>query len=386
MRKLFHSRIIVSLGLFFNLGAMNLSAATVINSTSPGGNPTNSYQPGLYTMSDDPTAFKGFFQFKNGITAGDRQLWWHGDGIVNGPITIGNAGSLTLQSDLRLGSTATLVCDGDNLVVYGEGHSIILGADTVVSDGIYAYSNLTIDGQGHTLTMERLLGSDFHSFSATRTSSLTLKNMTLVARSFGDDPNSIFREGDFVLENVVIKFDSPASFNDALCYNLNGSDYTMKLTVRGNVEVRAPGKFVMLNRGHGSSPFTLNLTIDKNSTFKISPETTFVFTEGSTATTNVTMQDSTSLFHFNGCDVYATSQGASLTALQLTKGTVLFENKVRIFNSLYSTGSFGPTSNNNTDMTKGFILGDGTAQNDVNVRMLGGAYVTVDGCLDYRHS
>lgn len=37
-------------------------------------------------------------------------------------------------------------------------------------------------------------------------------------------------------------------------------------------------------------------------------------------------------------------------------------------------------------MSKAFTLGDGTGANDVDVRVLGGAYVTVDECINYNHS
>ena len=81
-------------------------------------------------------------------------------------------------------------------------------------------------------------------------------------------------------------------------------------------------------------------------------------------------EDKTSVLHLDGCDFYTGANG-----LTLTKGTVIFENKVRIFNKNY--GSSTP----NTDMTKGLIFGDGTSENAVDVKVLGGAYVTVEGCM-----
>ena len=88
------------------------------------------------------------------------------------------------------------------------------------------------------------------------------------------------------------------------------------------------------------------------------------------------MADQTSVLHRDGCDFYTGANG-----LTLTKGTVIFENKVRIFNKDYDYA--GTT---NTDMSKALTFGDGTAAGDVNVCVLGGAYVTVDGCMKYNHS
>jgi hypothetical protein len=60
------------------------------------------------------------------------------------------------------------------------------------------------------------------------------------------------------------------------------------------------------------------------------------------------------------------------------------ENKVFLNNG--TDGLTSGTQGTGTDMAYGFIFGDGTASNDVNVRLLGGAYVIVNGCLQYKHA
>jgi hypothetical protein len=91
------------------------------------------------------------------------------------------------------------------------------------------------------------------------------------------------------------------------------------------------------------------------------------------------MTDQTSALHLNGCDFYLGPTNSN--GFNITKGTVIFENQVRIFDC-----NIGSENSPNSDMTRGLILGDGTVANDVNVRLLSDAYVTVDGCLKYNHS
>jgi hypothetical protein len=150
-----------------------------------------------------------------------------------------------------------------------------------------------------------------------------------------------------------------------------GSGSVTSFRISGDVRIEGPGSIVA---------FWSNITIDANSSLYIGPGVT-VYALGVAVAgmpVGVTMTNSTSLLHLDGCDFYTGVNG-----MQVLAGTVLFSNKVRIFNGAYpGGGSFTP----NTDMAKAFTLGDGTVPNDVGVCVLGGGYVIVNGCINYNHS
>jgi hypothetical protein len=97
----------------------------------------------------------------------------------------------------------------------------------------------------------------------------------------------------------------------------------------------------------------------------------------------ITMMDSTSVLFLDGCTFYTGYTGSwdlpAVPGMTLTKGTVIFDNQVKIINC-----AVGDTPN--IEPADGFILGDGTAVNDVDVKLLSNAYVVVDGYMEYNHS
>lgn len=160
--------------------------------------------------------------------------------------------------------------------------------------------------------------------------------------------------------------------NMTVCAAGNGSAITLSnssgtITIKGNVRLEGFGQRIKVG---------CPITINANSS---------LYVEKGVSLTNVasiTMADQTSVLHLDGCSLYTGNgtDGTSLTAgLSLTKGTLMLDNKVQILNKNYGGAS-------NTSMSKGFLLGDGTASNDANVVVLAGAYVTVDGCMKYNHS
>lgn len=373
--------------IFFLLHSSLVTAELLLYSTAQGGNPSTSYQPATYAPSSENIRLRGHFMFKNGITI--PSFWtftWDAEGIVNGLITIPNTNSLTLASDLRLGTTASLSGDGWYLGIGGQNKKITLGGDMTLSKGILINSDLTIDGQGHTLTMAA--GPDNGRLVA-NSSTFTLKNMTLVLDNSGDSTEYLFRPGNYILENIKIKC---AAYPNASATLFGASAAGIStVTIRGHVSIESPGIPVLFSKAVSSiNPHAVTVNIEKNSILAIGPKTVFALTSTAGTTCSINFADRTSILSLDGCDFYTSSVGgvsaSALAALSLTKGTVMFKNKVRIFNAVYNTSTYAPYSPVNTDMSKALIFGDGISAGDIDIRVLGDAYVVVSGCIDYRHS
>lgn len=361
-------------------------ADTLLYSTTQGGNPAGGYQPATYTLADN-TFTRGHFLFKRGITVGDNDFTWDADGFVNGTISVGNAGALKLSTDLRLGTTGTLSCVGDYLNIYGENKRIMLGGEMGLNQGIRAKSTLTLDGQGYTLTLTR--GRDYGRFEIDGNTTVILKNMTIFCESVNDSNDYLFRRGNYILENVRIVCKPYADRIATLCSALDSGITT--ITIRGQVSIESPEMPIVMCKDGGAGALTLAINIEKNSTLTIGQGTVCALCYNSSdSACTINFTDRTSQLVLDGCDFYTSSVGgngaSALTALTLTKGTLLFRNKVRLFNALYNTSTYAAYTPINTDMSKALILGDGTSAGDMDVRVLGGAYVTVQGCINYNHS
>ena len=356
-----------------------VASATSVISTAPGGDSAAGYQ-GAVVAFGNGELIRGHEIFKNGLTiAGSSAVvTWDGDGIVGGAITFNsdNTSVLKLSSDLRLGTTGSFTCGGTTMTVNGQDWCrIVLGNDLALNQTIkLTTGDLVIDGQGHTLT---LIGSA-RLIENGRT--LTLRNMTLVKDSRNVNARAFFTNvssGTYILENVTIR----CKPYESTYVTLFPSSGTASLKIRGRVVIDAPGVNFALTQGATIT----TLTIEKNSTLAVGKNTAFVMnTADSGGVTTFSMADQTSILHLDGCDFY-TGGSAVQQALNLTKGTVLFENKVRVFNALYDTSTFSAGAVN-SEAAKGIIFGDGTQANDMDVRVLGGAYVTNAGYMKYNHS
>jgi hypothetical protein len=381
--------LLILIGVSFSQSVM----ATSVISTAPGGTFTSGYQGGNLNFGTDGSII-GHVMFKNGFKIpATKIVTWDAEGIVNGPLVMGTYGNsnngmtLRLFSDLRLGSTSRLLgSTADRLLKLSTLNStIFLSTDTsfynciapILISGATS-GNLTIDGQGNQLTLTSTRSSQTSAaFDSNLNAgmSLTLKNMRLVFDSNNAAVSTFFRgNGDansnLTLENVAV-YSVPYA-NSIGIFNSGSST----LTIRGNVSFDSPGGVIGL-----VSSGNPRIVIEKNSTLRVGKNTIFTFCKGGSIGA-FTMADQTSVLHLDGCDFYASASGGSFAQLNLLGGTVLFENKVRIFNAYYATNPSIVT-----DMNTPFNLGDGlSVANDVNVRVLGGAYVTVSGAMKYNHS
>jgi hypothetical protein len=342
-------------------------------STAPGGAFTAGYQ-GVQLAFNDGKIVRGHFMFKDGIVLNNfATLTWDADGILHGQISAANARAfLALNNDLHLGSTASF--DSTRMGFEGNNHIVYFSNDmAMVGNSFYclvsSLSPIIFDGQGNTLTMigvangaAAFFGVDKNTGSGAFVSSLTLRNMTIKL-------NNNFQNYAFLYITQLVLQDMTL-IEMGTGDNLSpDASLLPNILIKGNVYVEGVQGCVLDFKGAA-------ITIDKHSTLHIGKGVVAVNIGG------ITMTDASSTLHLNGCDLYTGCTGLvpNTIGMTLTKGNVFFENKARIFNTDQVGGVI------NTDMSQGFILGDGTAVNDVNVRVLGGAYVTVNGCMEYNHS
>ena len=190
-----------------------------------------------------------------------------------------------------------------------------LGWNVPANTIIHIDSNTVINGNGNTIN----LGNNSELFVD--------DNVTLTLR------NVIISNAENFVGNPAIKLSSNRSqlTLDNSRLDLTGDFYFGHGQLFVNNDVKFTGTSALVYR----SPKPLMITsggrlfFDVNTTFSVAPAT---FTDcpysvASTTTTNnfVLMADQTSQLNLNGCSFFTT-----LTGLRLTKGTVLFDNKVTI--------------------------------------------------------
>ncbi|MBM3886542.1 hypothetical protein FJ364_01315 [Candidatus Dependentiae bacterium] len=311
--------------------------------------------------------------FKDGIgvPSSGARITWDGDGILNGVIVGGDgACRIRLDSDLCLGGTASMAFSSTgSMRFYALNKKIVfnshidcsgsLGRIVVVGD-----SYMVIDGQKNTLKINQLVSND------ETQSTLSLNNMRLLCLANAPIPN-INNLNQLILNNVIV------------IGSRDSGTRRMFETISNPIKIQGTVKF--LKDGDGRVKCGgVGFSIEKNSTLYIGPGVVL------TNIGSITFEDQTAILHLDGCDFYTgndvdgsgydvTGTALSSTLSALTKGTLLFQNKVRIFNK-----SYGGLSN--SDMSKALVFGDGTTTGGLNVRVLGGAYVIIDGCLQYKDS
>lgn len=373
-------------GIGLSVVGAKLSATSIIT-TASGGTFQNGYQGSKYTLFTSGEVMRGFIMFKNGFTIPqDGSLFYDADGTVYGDIDFESTSSrLQLGSDLRLGTTGWFsrggILDGCPIVtndIGGPGNSILMGGDQSLNFGLKITSSLTIDGCGHTLTINA--GSGL--FTLQNRATLTLKNMNIIVNGssfFASDNEAPSYVG---LENVNIYLANNTNIfgNDSVSNSV--SNNALMTRIQGFVGIHGPYS-ATANSSRFDNPCAnkSNIAINSASTLYIGPGVTLDLSGLAVPSANkIGMQDSTSVLWLDGCTLKCDNGTAGQKGLVLTKGTVLFDDKV-VISDLDGSGAA------NTDITNGLIFGDGTAAaNDVDVRVLGGAYTVLNGCMEYKHS
>ncbi len=305
---------------------------TNLYSGSLGGSPGYfAFQP-VHNVFYNRQSASGFVRMDNGFTVTVTNLGAEskiGSSVildtcisVSGAIDLRETNTIFLQSDLILDHGVTFSSSGN---IYGYDRSVILHGDLTIPDGkiIHTGGRVVIDGNGHKI----LLGDSAQLFVDTD-ATLTLRNLVLqnTKNQPGHSAVQCASSGSkLCLDDVELALADDFYFNQG------------QLFVHNDVAVTGTSAFVY--RSTNSSYITAD------STFYFNPNTTFEFKPSNVETPNplaqnlLVMQDATSQFYLNGCALKAT-----MTGMRLTKGQLIFDNKVTITSAaqleLKDTGSW----------------------------------------------
>ena len=305
---------------------------TNLYSGSLGGSPGYfAFQP-VHNVFYNRQSASGFVRMDNGFTVTVTNLGAEskiGSSVildtcisVSGAIDLRETNTIFLQSDLILDHGVTFSSGGN---IYGYDRSVILHGDLTIPDGkiIHTGGRVVIDGNGHKI----LLGDSSQLFVDTD-ATLTLRNLVLqnTKNQPGHPAVQCASSGSkLCLDDVELALADDFYFNRG------------QMFVHNDVAVTGTSAFVY--RSTNSSYITAD------STFYFNPNTTFEFRPSNVETPNplaqnlLVMQDATSQFYLNGCALKAT-----MTGMRLTKGQLIFDNKVTITSAaqleLKDTGSW----------------------------------------------
>ena len=109
-------------------------------------------------------------------------------------------------------------------------------------------------------------------------------------------------------------------------------------------------------------------TINSQVMLGLSNNLTFSYAPSNAQRNLIYMQDQTSILNLNGCTLYSTKTG-----LQLTRGTLILENKITF-------------SNEGSASSEAICLGDGIADNNLSIYLLAGSNLDIYGRLEYQNT
>lgn len=266
---------------------------------------------------------------------------------VSSSIDLRDTGVLQLLKDLEFDSGLTLSNGGS---INGRGSAIILNSKLEVpaSKVVSFTGNTVVDGQGNVLLLQ-----EHARLSVSNNVTVTLRNCIIQNTRNSTATPFIALGGSgakLAFDNVII-----AAAND-----LNIT--TGQLFFHNSVNFTGTSALVY----QSSEPSF----VAPQSTLYFDINTTFSFVPGSTDNTLFRLQNNTAELHFNGCSLQATSTG-----MRLTKGRVLFENKVRVDSN---------TDSGNQSISNGIVFGNSAvgASENVSVEILGAAHMTIRGIVN----
>jgi hypothetical protein len=284
------------------------------------------------------------FYFSNESVASNLTL---GNNLVFGPC----------NSDPYFSVLSALSTDTYSISIDGAGYTIFLDSDLTFNDNnskqIFSIvGNLTIDGRGHAITFDTRT-----SFSIVDAKTLTFKNAIIrgLTRKATQNFWALGSSSKVVFQNVIIDLTGDWTFSD--WHETNGC----KLDILDTVIVKGGCAFGYESKGAltiGADNHYGTLMFDHDMTFTWNPPA---------ASNTFTMSNRNSWLYLDGCTLNVPKN----RCLNLTKGTLLFDNKVVVNNN----------NNSTDDDTHGIKLGSGASGYDVEVKVLSGARVEVSGLI-----
>jgi WD40 repeat protein len=280
-----------------------------------------------------PWTARGWVRFNDGFTVMPQaSVLMDTLTTVSGGMDLRDTGMLILNNDLYLAHNVTLTNGGSikgRSSSTGQANTIFMGGDLMLSGTTYVrtlhimsdWSNsgttgdLIIDGCGHTLDIQ-----DRAQIFVDTNVTLTLRNMTI-------------KTGPKSLNNPAIQLAAMGSklALDNVMFDL-GTDFYFphgQIFVHNEVAVTGTSAFVYQSPMPSYITSGATWSFEQGTTFSVAPSTftDCPFTVNNTYTNNnfIVFADATAALSLNGCSFQTT-----FTGLRLSKGMVLFDNKVAI--------------------------------------------------------
>jgi len=199
----------------------------------------------------------------------------------------------------------------------------------------------TIDARDNVITIENT-----GVITVTTGAQLTIENAELQGVT-NQNLVCVDNTASIILKNCVIRLSQDFSFDVG------------SVSFEGEVIFTGTNKFI-----YSSSQSS---AIASHSTLMFDVDTTFSYVPSTADRDLLSMVDDTSFLYLNGCTLYSTSTG-----LRLTKGTLFLDNAV-VFES------------DGTGNGEAICIGDGTAINDLTVKILSDADIDISGEFHYNN-
>jgi len=258
---------------------------------------------------------------------------------------------------VRWSNNDAYVACGDsayNLSVYSFGsgsvpeYSVLLDSVSVVLNNDVSWlmsatvqGECTINGNNKRITLD----GDAQ-ISVTTGAQLTLKNIELAGLS-GSNISCVDNSASIIMKNCTLLLSDNIEFA------------TGSILFDRDIVLSGTNTFCYASDQTSTIGSNSLLYVDQNVTFSYAP---------SIANRDLLyLTDKTSGFYLNGCTLYSTATG-----MRLTRGRLFLDNNV----TLSCAG---------TESSESICFGDGTADNDLDTKLLSGADVTVYGGLCYEN-
>ncbi len=268
---------------------------------------------------------------------------------ISGNINLSGSGILQLNGDLIFDSGTYLTSGG---IIKGEGNTLLLTSSFVIppSSRLKIMSNMVIDGQGN-----NLITGQGARLIVDPSVSVTLRNITWFNNNSAQHLEMRADTSNLTLDNVDISFDRNFNFTQG------------RLFIDNDVMVTGTNTFAYSSiKPLYIEPFG-TLRFDIGTTFSYSPYESRPHT--ATERNLLRLVDRSSMLYLDGCSINLPDAG-----MQLTRGTVCFDNKVIVNGNTTAIDEFHC-----------FEFGDGISEvADVEIKVLSGANVNVNGLM-YHH-
>ncbi len=221
--------------------------------------------------------------------------------------------------------------------------NLVFNSDTKIEEAIFFSGNCSINGKGKSIIIDEALGG----VQVETGSCLTFYNLELKGIA-NNNLRCASNSSSLCFQDCKLTLSSVFTFD------------TGSMLFKGDVIISGTNKFV-----YSSS---VGSTINSNSILCFDKGVPFYFSPSVLNRDLLYMTDETSYLFFDGATLISTETG-----LRLTRGTLLIDNNVT-FSALGSS------------ISEAICIGDGTVENDLNIKILSDAQLNIWGAFEYKNT